>query len=142
MCCVVLCCVVLCCVVLCVLCFLTRSYFPALSREQAEAYLQNAEAGTFLMRDSSKENCFVISLKQSQKILHLLILKRGRGYGVDPVAWKTHPIGSESFDTMSDLVSRLTQLKMLKRGLTVAGNVCFVCFVSLFLCLFLCSNTT
>jgi hypothetical protein len=94
------------------------NYFPALPREQAEAYLANYESGTFLIRDSSKQDCCVISLKQSQKVLHLLILRRGRGYGVDPVAWKTHPIGAESFETMSALVSRLSQLQMLKRGLT------------------------
>jgi len=93
-------------------------YFPLLTREEAQAYLEPTDVGTFLLRDSSKDQCLVISLKQSQKILHLLVLRRDKGFGVDPSAWKTHPIGTESFPTLDLLISRLKQLKMLKTGLT------------------------
>ena len=55
---------------------IARYYFYNISRDDAAAYLDATEVGSFLIRDSSKESCLVISLKQSQKVLHLLVLRR------------------------------------------------------------------
>jgi len=86
--------------------------------------LGEAEAGTFLLRDSSKDNCLVISLKQDGRVLHLLLPRKGDKYGLDPEAWKGHSIATETFSTIEMLLSRLRQYRgMLKTGLVRPGTV-------------------
>lgn len=102
-------------------------YFYNISRDDAQFYLESTEAGTFLVRDSSKEGCLVISLKQSQKVLHLLILRKAEGgFCVDPEAWKNHQIGALTFPSLELLISKLRQLKMLKNGLNQNLVVSFI----------------
>ncbi len=87
--------------------------------------------GTFLIRDSSRPRCLVISLQQSRKVLHLLLLRLDVGYSVDPEAWKSHPISTQVFPSLDLLVSRLRQLHMLGEGLTVEGGR-YACCIHLF----------
>lgn len=94
-------------------------YFPKIGRDEAISLLDPRDMGAFLLRPSSRPNCIVISLKQPNKILHLLVLKRGMGFGMDPEAWKAHKLSDETFPTLDLLVFRLKQLGLLKVGLGV-----------------------
>lgn len=79
--------------------------------------LDDKPVGTFLVRDSSKDNCLVISLKQDGKVLHLLITRKGDKYCVDPEAWKGHSVANESFFSLDELLHRLKQHHgMLRAG--------------------------
>ena len=63
--------------------------------------------------------CFCVV--QADKILHLLVVKRPGGYGVDPNAWKKHELGKLVFVSLELLIAKLKELKMLGKGLVKAG---------------------
>jgi len=59
----------------------------------------------------------VVSLKQSDRCMHLLVKPRGAGWGLDPESWKSHSLGKESFKTVDLLLHRLKQQRIVKHSL-------------------------
>jgi len=88
-----------------------------MSRGDSCKALERAPKGTFLVRNSSNAGSLCISLSQPSKVLHLLILRRNNGWGVDPVAWAKHEISEQTFDTVQQLVLKLQEYGLVGNGL-------------------------
>lgn len=87
-----------------------------MSRTSAEQELSGLPKGSFLLRDSSHAGALVCSVVQSNKIAHLLLVRRDVGWGLDPTAWPTHEMGKLSFPSLAALVEKLKEIQIVYAG--------------------------
>lgn len=73
-----------------------KSWFRSgLSRSEAEELLQGKSPGTFLIRESSRKDCYACSVVVASEVKHCMIVSSERGLGFEP---------STQFWSLQDLV--------------------------------------
>ncbi|CAJ0578225.1 unnamed protein product, partial [Mesorhabditis spiculigera] len=91
-------------------------YYPEMSRNKATAILKDLPIGTFLLRDSSREGEYSLSVKESEEqppVKHYLIERKGED-GSDSVT-----LATQSFVDLAQLLSYYTRRTLDQSALKI-----------------------